>query len=46
MILTGIAGLVGAFSMTIGESVSVYSHYDIEVAQIRRENWAKSHENL
>ncbi|XP_059644490.1 vacuolar iron transporter homolog 4-like [Cornus florida] len=39
MILTGIAGLVaGACSMAIGEFVSVYSQYDIEVAQMKREN--------
>lgn len=38
MILTGIAGLVaGACSMAIGEFVSVYSQYDIEVAQMERE---------
>ncbi|KAK4271211.1 hypothetical protein QN277_019936 [Acacia crassicarpa] len=38
MILTGIAGLVaGACSMAIGEFVSVYSQYDIEVAQLKRE---------
>ncbi|KAL2537144.1 Uncharacterized protein Fot_18535 [Forsythia ovata] len=43
MILTGIAGLVaGACSMAIGEFVSVYSQYDIEVAQFKRENRAKS----
>ena len=38
MILTGIAGLVaGACSMAIGEFVSVYSQYDIEVAQMDRD---------
>ncbi|KAK4757520.1 hypothetical protein SAY87_018821 [Trapa incisa] len=38
MILTGIAGLIaGACSMAIGELVSVYSQYDIELAQINRE---------
>ncbi|CAI0396101.1 unnamed protein product [Linum tenue] len=37
MILTGFAGLVaGACSMAIGEFVSVYSQYDIQVAQMRR----------
>ncbi|CAI9786216.1 unnamed protein product [Fraxinus pennsylvanica] len=42
MILTGIAGLVsGACSMAIGEFVSVYSQYDIEVAQFKRENMTK-----
>ncbi|KAF5745073.1 hypothetical protein HS088_TW07G00654 [Tripterygium wilfordii] len=39
MILTGIAGLVaGACSMAIGEFVSVYSQYDAEVSQMKREN--------
>ncbi|GAV81148.1 VIT1 domain-containing protein [Cephalotus follicularis] len=39
MILTGVAGLfAGACSMAIGEFVSVYSQYDIEMAQIEREN--------
>lgn len=39
MLLTGFAGLVaGACSMAIGEFVSVYSQYDIEVAQIKRES--------
>ncbi|KAH7528547.1 vacuolar iron transporter homolog 4 [Ziziphus jujuba] len=38
MILTGFAGLVaGACSMAIGEFVSVYSQYDIEVSQMKRE---------
>ncbi|XP_028800886.1 vacuolar iron transporter homolog 4-like [Neltuma alba] len=38
MILTGVAGLfAGACSMAIGEFVSVYSQYDIEVAQLKRE---------
>ncbi|WOH14113.1 hypothetical protein DCAR_0933629 [Daucus carota subsp. sativus] len=38
MILTGIAGLVaGACSMAIGEFVSVYSQYDTEMEQIKRE---------
>ncbi|VFQ81807.1 unnamed protein product [Cuscuta campestris] len=38
MVLTGIAGMVaGASSMAIGEFVSVYSQYDIEVAQMRRD---------
>ncbi|XP_004485536.1 vacuolar iron transporter homolog 4-like [Cicer arietinum] len=38
MILTGIAGLVaGACSMAIGEFVSVYSQYDIELAQMKRQ---------
>ncbi|WZZ58309.1 hypothetical protein YC2023_058416 [Brassica napus] len=39
MVLTGFAGLVaGACSMAIGEFVSVYSQYDIEVAQMKRDN--------
>ncbi|XP_057803936.1 vacuolar iron transporter homolog 3-like [Salvia miltiorrhiza] len=43
MILTGIAGLVaGACSMAIGEFVSVYSQFDIEVAQIKREQKARA----
>ncbi|KAG7976324.1 hypothetical protein I3843_06G143600 [Carya illinoinensis] len=38
MIFTGIAGLVaGACSMAIGELVSVYSQYDVEMAQMKRE---------
>ncbi|XP_052179822.1 vacuolar iron transporter homolog 4-like [Diospyros lotus] len=38
MILTGAAGMVaGACSMAIGEFVSVYTQYDIEMAQIRRD---------
>ncbi|XP_028793296.1 vacuolar iron transporter homolog 4-like [Neltuma alba] len=38
MILTGVAGLfAGACSMAIGEFVSVYSQYDMEVAQLKRE---------
>ncbi|CAJ2649095.1 vacuolar iron transporter 4-like protein [Trifolium pratense] len=38
MILTGIAGLIaGACSMAIGEFVSVYSQYDIEYAQMKRQ---------
>ncbi|XP_030539203.2 vacuolar iron transporter homolog 4-like [Rhodamnia argentea] len=39
MAITGVAGLIaGACSMAIGELVSVYSQYDIEVAQIKRED--------
>lgn len=42
MILTGIAGLVaGACSMAIGEFVSVYSQYDIELSQMKRGNKMK-----
>jgi VIT1/CCC1 family predicted Fe2+/Mn2+ transporter len=38
MLLAGFAGLVaGACSMAIGEFVSVYTQYDIEIAQIKRE---------
>ncbi|KAF4384914.1 hypothetical protein F8388_010512 [Cannabis sativa] len=38
MVLTGIAGMVaGACSMAIGEFVSVYSQYDIELAQMDRD---------
>ncbi|XP_021286905.1 vacuolar iron transporter homolog 2-like [Herrania umbratica] len=38
MILTGVAGLVaGACSMAIGEFVSVYSQYDIELSQMKRD---------
>ncbi|KAB1206960.1 hypothetical protein CJ030_MR7G008124 [Morella rubra] len=37
MILSGVAGLVGgACSMAIGELVSVYSQYDIEMSQLKR----------
>ncbi|XP_058752201.1 vacuolar iron transporter homolog 4-like [Vicia villosa] len=38
MILTGIVGLVaGACSMAIGEFVSVFSQYDIELSQMKRQ---------
>ncbi|KAJ1434965.1 Ccc1 family [Sesbania bispinosa] len=38
MMLTGVAGLVGgACSMAIGEFVSVYAQYDIELSQMKRE---------
>ncbi|KAI9078643.1 hypothetical protein K1719_039392 [Acacia pycnantha] len=44
MILSGFAGLVaGACSMAIGEFVSVYSQFDIVVAQMKREKERKSH---
>ncbi|OEL13761.1 Vacuolar iron transporter-like protein 2 [Dichanthelium oligosanthes] len=37
MLVSGIAGLVaGACSMAIGEFVSVYAQYDIEVSQLKR----------
>ncbi|XP_004504756.1 vacuolar iron transporter homolog 4-like [Cicer arietinum] len=43
MLLAGFAGLVaGACSMAIGEFVSVYTQYDIEVAQIKREREANN----
>ncbi|CAI0396105.1 unnamed protein product [Linum tenue] len=45
MILTGFAGLVaGACSMAIGEFVSVYSQYDIQVAQAEVEGGDKEEE--
>ncbi|QCD84051.1 Ccc1 family [Vigna unguiculata] len=38
MLVAGFAGLVaGACSMAIGEFVSVYTQYDIEVTQLKRE---------
>lgn len=38
MLVSGLAGLVaGAFSMAIGEFVSVYAQYDIELAQMERD---------
>lgn len=43
MILTGIAGLVaGACSMAIGEFVSVYSQYDTELSQMKRDKIANN----
>ncbi|KAK4280254.1 hypothetical protein QN277_011897 [Acacia crassicarpa] len=43
MILSGFAGLVaGACSMAIGEFVSVYSQFDIVVAQMKREKERKN----
>ncbi|XP_056161820.1 vacuolar iron transporter homolog 1-like [Syzygium oleosum] len=39
MAITGVAELIaGACSMAIGELVSMYSQYDIEVAQMKRED--------
>ncbi|XP_072988578.1 vacuolar iron transporter homolog 2-like [Typha latifolia] len=39
MLVSGLAGLVaGACSMAIGEFVSVYAQYDIEVTQMRRDS--------
>ncbi|OIW15667.1 hypothetical protein TanjilG_09605 [Lupinus angustifolius] len=47
MILTGVAGLIaGAFSMAIGEFVSVYSQYDIELAQMKRDGKESEKEKL
>ncbi|XP_051199877.1 vacuolar iron transporter homolog 2-like [Lolium perenne] len=51
MLVSGLAGLVaGACSMAIGEYVSVYAQYDIEVSQAKREDddgpGAKAKENL
>ncbi|KAE9620004.1 hypothetical protein Lal_00040390 [Lupinus albus] len=47
MILTGVAGLIaGAFSMAIGEFVSVYSQYDIELAQMKRDGKVTGKEKL
>jgi VIT1/CCC1 family predicted Fe2+/Mn2+ transporter len=38
MLVSGMAGLVaGACSMAVGEFVSVYAHYDIEVSQLKRD---------
>ncbi|CAK8578065.1 unnamed protein product [Lathyrus sativus] len=46
MLLAGFAGLVaGACSMAIGEFVSVYTQYDIEVAQMKREREANNNTN-
>ncbi|KAL7227806.1 hypothetical protein ACSBR1_022647 [Camellia fascicularis] len=42
MILTGIAGTIGgACSMAIGEFVSVYSQYNIEMSQTKRGGWER-----
>ncbi|KAI0488316.1 hypothetical protein KFK09_028144 [Dendrobium nobile] len=39
MLISGFAGLIaGAFSMGIGEFVSVYAQYDMESAQLKRHN--------
>ncbi|CAJ1935975.1 unnamed protein product [Sphenostylis stenocarpa] len=43
MLIAGFAGLVaGACSMAIGEFVSVYTQYEIEVTQIKREREANN----
>jgi VIT1/CCC1 family predicted Fe2+/Mn2+ transporter len=47
MLVAGLAGLVsGACSMAIGEFVSVYAQYDIEVAQIERDRDDGKKDNL
>ncbi|KAK7260338.1 hypothetical protein RIF29_26304 [Crotalaria pallida] len=46
MLLAGFAGLVaGACSMAIGEFVSVYTQYDIEMAQIKRDRESNNNNN-
>ncbi|CAJ1930601.1 unnamed protein product [Sphenostylis stenocarpa] len=43
MLVAGFAGLIaGACSMAIGEFVSVYTQYDIEIGQIKRERKNKN----
>jgi VIT1/CCC1 family predicted Fe2+/Mn2+ transporter len=45
MLVSGMAGLVaGACSMAIGEFVSVYAQYDIEVSQIKRDGGEEEEE--
>ncbi|KAK7400272.1 hypothetical protein VNO78_11476 [Psophocarpus tetragonolobus] len=47
MLVAGFAGLVaGGCSMAIGEFVSVYTQYDIEIAQIKREREAKNNREV
>ncbi|KHN39192.1 Vacuolar iron transporter like 4 [Glycine soja] len=47
MLLAGFAGLVaGACSMAIGEFVSVYTQYDIEMTQIKREREANNNRGV
>ncbi|XP_062177070.1 vacuolar iron transporter homolog 2-like [Alnus glutinosa] len=47
MLLAGFAGLVaGACSMAIGEFVSVYTQYDIAIAQMKREEKTKNSEDM
>ncbi|KAK1258100.1 hypothetical protein QJS04_geneDACA012298 [Acorus gramineus] len=47
MLVSGLAGLVaGACSMVIGEFVSVYAQYDIELTQMKRENAFEEKEKL
>ncbi|GAU32811.1 hypothetical protein TSUD_152600 [Trifolium subterraneum] len=46
LLLAGFAGLVvGACSMAIGEFVSVYTQYDIDIAQIKRERELANNNN-
>ncbi|PKA53486.1 Vacuolar iron transporter like 4 [Apostasia shenzhenica] len=47
MLISGLAGLIaGASSMAVGEFVSVYTQYDIELAQMKRENITPEKRNL
>ncbi|TKY59541.1 Vacuolar iron transporter-like 4 [Spatholobus suberectus] len=47
MLVAGFAGLVaGACSMAIGEFVSVYTQYDIQVTQIKREREANNNRGV
>lgn len=47
MLVSGMAGLVaGACSMAIGEFVSVYAQYDIEVSQIKRDGEEAARDSL
>ncbi|OIW13177.1 hypothetical protein TanjilG_17533 [Lupinus angustifolius] len=47
MLISGFAGLfAGACSMAIGEFVSVYTQYDIEMARIKRERKGNNNNNI
>ncbi|CAL0324524.1 unnamed protein product [Lupinus luteus] len=47
MLIAGFAGLfAGACSMAIGEFVSVYTQYDIEMAKIKRERKSNNNNNI
>jgi len=47
MLVSGMAGLVaGACSMAIGEFVSVYAQYDIEVSQIKRDGGEEEEDDM
>ncbi|OIW13180.1 hypothetical protein TanjilG_17536 [Lupinus angustifolius] len=47
MLIAGFAGLfAGACSMAIGEFVSVYTQYDIEMARIKRERKGNNNNNI